>query len=234
MIHLYGDSITAGSPGASYCDYFPTDLPYKKYGVGGDTVSGLLNRLKKVEIVRDDLYLIEIGTNDLLLPHLSTLSPSWKTTVLRIEESGRVATRTPEQFQQKYEEVAIRLGGTQTLMITIPCIGEEVTSEVNARVEHYNAIIKAVCLKHGHKLIDFHAQQKSVISQKTMGRINNYFIGRHAVAMIWDVVLTNSFGLTDFLSRRRGLLTTMDGVHLNSAGAMLLAKMVIEGLREVG
>jgi lysophospholipase L1-like esterase len=227
VIRIFGDSITAGTPGAAYCDYLKETISFEQYGVGGDTVAGLLRRVEKHKIDTHDLVKLEIGTNDIMLPYLKSRSNSWKRAVQGIETSGRRPAGSKEEFIAGYEKLIAIAKAKRTIVVNIPCIGEDLSSELNAQVDSYNQSLKLLAEKHGCLYADFNVWQKKEIKTGSTPE-NKYLIGNQPSAMVWDVVLTKYFRMTDRISRSRKLSTTVDGVHLNSRGASGLSKMLIE------
>ena len=230
MIRIFGDSITAGTPGAAFCDYLKPTITFEQYGVGGDTVAGLLRRVEKHRIDAHDLVILEIGTNDIMLPHLKSRSSSWKRVVQGIEASGRRAAGSKEEFIAGYEKLLAIAKAKRTIVVSIPCIGEDLHSNLNAQVDSYNQSLRLLAEKHDCLYADFNAWQKEEIKTGSTSE-NKYLIGNEASAMVWDVVLTKYFKMTDRKSRNRKLSTTVDGVHLNSHGARGLSKMLLEIIR---
>jgi lysophospholipase L1-like esterase len=224
MIHLYGDSITAGVPGVPFYKYLTSAQPFKAYGIGGDTVTGLLGRTKSVELNLDDQYVLEIGTNDILLPYLRGQSISWQKTVEGIEKSGRRVTADIMDFTEKYSELLDKFNCDKTFVVSIPCIGEDIGSDLNKKVDAYNEVIKRMCADRARVFIDFNTWQKLEIKKSNLN--NKAFISRNALGMIADVAMTKIDFMPDVLSKKRNLLTTIDGVHLNSHGAEQMARMI--------
>jgi len=74
-----GDSLTFGSVGYSYIKYLKPKIKAINAGVNGDTTLGAYKRLKKYlgnsRYADVRTYIVSIGTNDIFLPYLSTLSP---------------------------------------------------------------------------------------------------------------------------------------------------------------
>lgn len=226
MIHLFGDSITAGVPGVPFCRYFEICKDYKIYGVGGDTVIGLSNRIDNIIFNEKDICVIEIGANDILLDKLRKTSTRWEKVIVKIEQSGRILTKDKAEFTDKYRELLHKLGHKNVLVISIPCIGEDIESDTNKKVDSYNAIIRELCTCTGEIYLDFNKWQKAEVkSYKSKERA---FISNHPIGMIIDILLTKYFLLTNIISKRRNLCTTIDGVHLNSNGATALAEMIEE------
>lgn len=77
-----GDSLTFGNVGYSYI-YFWGKKSHRKYinkGKNGDTVRGAYNRLKNLidkSKYKSEIYILGIGTNDIFLPYLRSVSWFW-------------------------------------------------------------------------------------------------------------------------------------------------------------
>lgn len=75
-----GDSLTYGNVGYSYIHFFDVNIKVTNRGKNGETLRGAYNRLK---LILDnpksnyDIYIIGIGTNDVFLPYLKTVSIFW-------------------------------------------------------------------------------------------------------------------------------------------------------------
>ncbi|MBN1648243.1 MAG: hypothetical protein JW874_09435, partial [Spirochaetales bacterium] len=113
------------------------------------------------------------------------------------------------------------------IIINIPCLGENLNSELNIRVDTYNQQLKSLCTRQGKILIDVNEWQKQIIRNKN--KPSDYFIPEEAGLMLADSLLS-FWGLSTFLSGRRGLSVTIDGVHMNHAGAKGLAALVLDKL----
>ncbi|MBB6063226.1 lysophospholipase L1-like esterase [Thermosipho japonicus] len=84
----------------SYVKYLGKE--FLNYGKGGDTTLGLYNRLKNfLNSQAVENIIIEIGTNDILLPFLYNYSPEWQKTVKKIIASGRIPSKNIEEFEKK-------------------------------------------------------------------------------------------------------------------------------------
>lgn len=230
MIHLLGDSITVGSPGVPYHKYLKNIGLYKNHGLGGDTISGLLKRVDSIEIGYNDTFVIEIGTNDILLKYLHDTYSNWEKTVNSIEKSGRIIVKNEKEFMQKYLELLNKLGHKRVFVVSIPCIGETLENDTNKQVDIYNAIIKNLCSINGEVYIDFNTWQKE--ENRRYNKKNAVFISKYPIGMIVDVLRTKSALIANILSKKRNLSTTIDGVHLNSKGSSALAKMIENELKK--
>ncbi|MBU1339511.1 MAG: SGNH/GDSL hydrolase family protein [Acidobacteria bacterium] len=69
-IAFFGDSLTAGVPGASFFQLVRERLPGDElinYGKGGDTVISLYRRVRRLPVERMDIAFLWIGVNDVLV-----------------------------------------------------------------------------------------------------------------------------------------------------------------------
>jgi len=235
MIHCFGDSITAGVPGVSYCDFLEkSGLKVYRNGVGGDTTAGLLERLTAflgAAPLENPVFVFEIGTNDILLPFLETWSEGWTRTIRGIRRKGRIIAADGDDFLGTYEKILQKTGSSPVLAISIPCIGEDLENGPNSTVDDYNRGLEDLCTRHGKTFINFNRRQKEII--RAAGLTNPFFISKNSSRMIADVIVTKNPAGADRLSEKRNLAVTMDGVHLNSRGAAALGEMIVGGLSKI-
>jgi lysophospholipase L1-like esterase len=230
MIACLGDSITAGRPGVSYLRYFKNPGRYKNYGLGGDTLTGLSHRIDTLlETSHVDEFIIEIGTNDILLPFLREYSLSWKRIVDRLICRGSVPVDTIELFTGGYKKLIKKFTGRQLTIISIPCLGEERENELNKKADEYNYAIRNLCTGNNITFIDFNRWQKETIQKNHLGG-NRYFMTKQPFNCVIDTIATSYLGLSARVSRKRNLVTTVDGIHLNEQGARGLASLIIQNM----
>lgn len=224
-IACFGDSISVGRPGVSYLSFLTYKKRYLNYGVGGDTLLGVSKRIDQF-LQRDTStsIILEIGTNDLLLPLLRKKSSRWNGL---ITSRGYPITSNVKEFQREYKKLFEKLIGRKLRVISIPCLGETFHHGLNELVEEYNLRIKTLCEEFGIPYIDFYKWQKDSISCNHGG--SSYFMG-DPLQVILDSVLTTFLGYSNWISKRRGLIVTVDGVHLNGKGAKGLAHLMEEVL----
>jgi lysophospholipase L1-like esterase len=227
MYLCFGDSITKGVPGVSYLKYLVNKQRYKNFGLGGDTLVGLSNRIKRhIESNESKRYIIQIGTNDILLPFLSGYSPKWNPRIDSLVKNGRLPCNDVQQFEEKYRQLLSELlnADKSITVINIPCIGENANSELNRKVDAYNLAMKDVANNFNVGLIDFNSWQKNIFNQYI--DVEPYFITKEPLDMVLDSLLTPISLLRQRISNKRGLHLTVDGCHLNDIGARGLAKLV--------
>jgi len=229
MIACFGDSITAGRPGVSYLRYLKGNKDYRNFGLGGDTLLGLSKRIGCF-LMKSSCkeFIIEIGANDILLPFLSKYSKAWAKTVKRILARGSIPLSEVEIFTEEYEKLLYKLSDKQIKVISIPCIGENIENNLNVKVDEYNDSIRNLCAKHEVPFIEFNKWQKEVI--KTNNLKTDFFISKNPFDIMIDSLITTYLGLSKQVSKRRNLVVTVDGVHLNENGANGLASLIMESL----
>jgi hypothetical protein len=142
---IFKNSLTAGLPGVSYWRYLRGRSRLLNRGVGGDTLLGMTNRLKKM---LDDPryadvghYILEIGTNDVLLNVLNNRSPIIKKIVaIREKTHGCVPCENLGSFAPDYEALLELLfrRGKKVGVIGLPLI-ENTAPAVNRMMERYDA-----------------------------------------------------------------------------------------------
>lgn len=227
MYLCFGDSITKGIPGVSYLKYLDSKQKFKNFGLGGDTLIGLSNRIKRhIEYTESKNYIIQIGTNDILLPFLSGYSPKWNPRIDSLIKNGRLLCDDVRQFEERYRQLLSELlnADKSITVINIPCIGENADSELNRKVDAYNLAIKDVANDFNVGLIDFNGWQKNILNQYSI--VEPYFITKEPLDMVLDSLLTPLSLLRKKISNKRGLNLTVDGCHLNDIGARGLAELV--------
>jgi len=229
MIACFGDSITAGHPGVSYSRYLKSKKDYRNFGLGGDTLLGLSKRISCFLMKSSyNEFIIEIGTNDILLPFLSKYSKAWNKTVDCIIARGSIPLSKAADFTEEYEKLICKLSDKQIKVISILCIGENIESDLNAKVDEYNESIRNLCIKYGVAYVDFNKWQKEIISNYNPGI--GYFISKNPFDIMIDSLITTYLGFSSWISKKRKLIVTVDGIHLNENGAKGLARLIEENV----
>jgi len=220
-----GDSLTAGLPGVSYWRFLHNKAKLINRGVGGDTLLGAIDRaeimLNDPKYDDIDQYIIEIGTNDVLLPVLQKRSFILEMFV-KIEEktNGSVPCKNIDTFSIKYEQLLQRLIklNKKTGVIGLPMI-ETNTLLINETMMEYDAVIVGLCSKYSIPYLDV----RQLEAQMKGGNHGTYIYGNTNLFSVIDSVLTSILPLSMLISKLRGLVVTIDGTHLNRKMAKVLA-----------
>lgn len=220
-----GDSLTFGNVGYSYIHFLKTRERIINRGINGDTTRCAYKRLKKIimspRYEPADTYIISIGTNDVLLPYLKTVSALWKR---QMEPRCRIkkCITEDERFAAEYEKYLKLLSehGKKVIVVGLPCI----------QLEHYpqrtlirrNRMIAMLAEKYGVPFIDIYAMQRSISANPRA------FSWKHRnVLRLTDSAIMTAFPFTkDWFGKFRRLELTIDGVHFNSTSAKALASRI--------
>ncbi len=229
MILCFGDSITAGRPGATYLKYVRSPKKYKNFGLGGDTLIGMTKRL--ADAIEDPRYkdvrtvIIGIGTNDVLHPYLKSYTRTWKRVTKGLILRGSVPCNDEAEFRNRYEYMLqmLKQAGKDAIIFGIPLLETDIDI-LNQKAVSYNSIIKELCGKYMLTYIDIMDFQREIkTSQNNTG---TRFFSKNVFEPVILAILTTYLPFTDEVSKRRGLAVSVDGVHMNTVSAKGLASMI--------
>ena len=228
-IACFGDSLTFGSIGYSYIRFISSEFTVLNKGVNGDTTVCALRRLKRFignhkggEV---DTYVIAIGTNDLLLPYLTTISPLWE-----IQMAPRVkmkeCIRDDALFEADYKKIIELLLSHNKMVITVGLPLLQLKGYQNENVQKRNRIIEKLAAAYGVPFIDAAALQR-----QSSQRITSYSWKHKNLERIIDGIMMLVFPFSkDWFSKLRHLELTVDGVHYNSRSAKLIGNAITDSL----
>jgi lysophospholipase L1-like esterase len=227
-IACYGDSLTAGIPGVSYVDILRQRWPQHtllNYGRIDETVISLYWRITRQHLLMPvDVACLWIGTNDAIAVRS------------RAAAIYRMIRRQPQaqdagEFQTYYRAILELLHAHAGQVVTASplCIGEELSSPANQIVVRLSNVISQVSASYTNvRYLDLHA----ILGAKLAGKpISTYRAGSVSRVML-DALMLRSQMRIDRVAVRRGLHVTLDGVHLNSAGAQLVADAFMQALED--
>jgi lysophospholipase L1-like esterase len=230
---IVGDSLAGGLPYLSYSALLKGmlhDWRITSSAAGGDTLAGIGRRLEQLLSERvPDAVIIQAGTNDILLPALMARGGMCRMLVRRIEACGSVPTTGLEDFRGLYAhtlESAARTVG-RVLAVTIACIGERMESDLNRRAAQFNEVIREVAASYGACVADVGKAFRKILAPL---ETQSGFLMESVMCTLSDTFHCLTPRGADRLSGRRGLVLTMDGVHLNRCGARLYAQTVASAL----
>jgi hypothetical protein len=113
------------------------------------------------------------------------------------------------------------------LVVTIACIGERTESDLNRRGAQFNEVIREEAASHGASVAEVGKAFRKVL---TAVETQSGFLLESVACTLTDTFHCLTPRGADRLSGRRGLVLTMDGVHLNRCGARLYAETVASTL----
>ncbi|MCY7352834.1 MAG: GDSL-type esterase/lipase family protein [Cytophagaceae bacterium] len=222
-----GDSLTHGNISANYVEIVAGNFPDWQVfnaGINSDLSETLLARLPDVIAVKPDVVTVLIGTNDVN----ATLS---KAALLSYHRHGKTTGQPDaERFRRNLTEIVRRLKtetSARIALLSLPPMSEDLTHEANRRADFYSKIIRETAETEGVTYLplrermktELHTQpsQPTIRFERTVLTVFLAGIQRH--------VLGWSYGrIADYNGNR--LLT--DNLHLNSAGAVMVAELVEE------
>ncbi len=230
-IAFYGDSLTQAVPGVSYVNLLRAQLPEHtliNYGLAGDTALSLYRRIRRLKLARPiDLAFLWIGVNDILV-NISPISPIIKRLV------GQPWARSPEEFREHYRDLLDLLTPCATRLVAVSplSIGEEPDNRWNRRLGELNDIIAG--LTAGYPTVTYLDMRPAFFAHVGERPVPaEFYLSRGIHAVVADAIMLVRSEDVDRVSRQRGLHLTLDGVHLNSAGARLVADQMLQVIRAV-
>ncbi len=225
-IAILGDSITEGVPGVSYVDILKQHFTKDElinYGKGGDTISSLLKRSRKIEDLSSyDSIVLFVGVNDLFGKLTSTYR------VLKVLMK-QVWAKNEIEFSKQYKQtIEFLLTKTDKLFVIPPLfIGEEVNNKWNKQLDDYVASIEAICKSYSNvTYVDVRTDCITYLEDKSISGYMPFKISE----LLKDVKELKTNEDVDERSKNRGLHLTLDGVHINSKGAKIIADGIIKAI----
>jgi len=220
-ILFIGNSITEGKIGIGYINIIQRSYPEfqcDNFGRGGDTLSGIFERLLKLLKATHqdyDIIVIEAGHNDLFLPYVKK---KWKFT------SSRKVTplNKIESVYNNGLEMVGMLTKAKIIITTLSCLGEDFSSQLNQKRRFINDKIKEIGSKHEAYLADV----SSVFDKILKKSFSSYNLVDHPLNMVLDYFRSKRMNWVEKISKKRGLVLTIDGGHLNTMGAIIYAREI--------
>lgn len=224
-----GDSITQGSVSANYVELLGHRLAaggteFANEGVNGNLAWNVLQRLHAVIARQPDVVTVLIGTNDVN----ATLDE-------KSQRSYRRGQRLPRRaslpwYEENMAAILDQLRAetdARVLVLDIPMLGEDLSSELNQRVNTYNASLRAICTERGVTCLPLHDRVASLLPADhrpppyTGDRVLmvRAILSHHVLRRSWDDI-----------SRRNDLSVLTDHIHLNDRSAAVVADLVEEAL----
>lgn len=231
----FGDSITEGKPGVTYVKYMASDLNCRNLGLGGDTLIGMTRRLlmtskqSDFEDVTD--IVVGIGANDIIQDFLQDYSRLWNLRVKTLIMRGSIRTVDEIQFKQYYIKLIklLKSFNKNIVIFSIPYI-ETNQKLIEERIVIYNKIIEQLCEEYNISFVNYWKWQKQ---QKIEANSDTgTFMSKNPLLVGVDTVLTTYLPYNKHISKRRGLVLTVDGCHLNEFAAKGLASLIEKEIKK--
>lgn len=211
-IALIGDSLTEGRPGVSFVkilkEKFPEDS-FVNLGKPGETVKSLYSRLTKTRLDNDfDVAFLWIGTNDVY------------SKLLKVQAQPVVENH--DEFKNVYQQLLeIVISSSKKVVAVSPAlVGEHTDNPSNKEMKELSILIKSLTEK---KQIDY-LDLQAVFERELVNGNSSVYISTNPFRVMFDVFFYKNEARIDRLSSQRGLNLTLDGIHLNSAGAKIVSE----------
>jgi len=228
-IGFFGDSLTEGRPGVSFLEELRPLLPEQEllnYGRRGDTVHSLCRRIDRVQTETAlDVAVLWIGTNDLLakaFPGHAFLK-RWM---------SQPATRDLSEFQLFYRQTIERLltSARHVLAVSPLLIGEDLSNPWNRELRAWSEAMQSTVKP--MRAVGFLDLRSLAAERLATGKSSDY-VPQRVTSIGVDTLFVRTPRAVDRVSSRRGLRLTLDGLHLNSAGAQMIAEAFRRAITEV-
>jgi lysophospholipase L1-like esterase len=221
-IALIGDSLTEGRPGVSFFHILKGKFPnitFVNLGKPGESVKSLYNRLIETKLEIDyDLSFLWIGVNDVYSKLLSV--------------QAQPVAKDHDEFKDYYEKVlALVIESSKKVVTVTPAlVGENIDNAPNNEIKELNALIQSIASKYSNvSFIDM----QSVFSSHLSKVNSSDYISTKIMRIMMDTLFYKSPSRIDELSKKRGLHLTLDGIHLNSDGAQIVAEIYASNIKHL-
>ena len=234
-IAFVGDSLTEGIPGCSYFAILCERLPEHtliNLGKANDTVIRLYHRLTRLRIDEPfDITVLWVGVNDV------AGSTQWSFRAVNALLRNPRATR-PEEFRLKYQAVLEFLCRYARRVIAVsPMLqGEDVANPQNRRLEVLSRVIEDLVSQRPLAKTGVFCERaefldlRAVFAHKLAGRRISDYCSRSVIRIALDALTLRSKERIDGKAAERGLHFTLDGIHLNTAGAQIVAEVFMNAI----
>ena len=223
-IACIGDSLTEGIPGSSYVAILRDRLPGHtviNLGEGNDTTVSLYRRLARMRLGGPfDIAFLWVGVNDL---------PGAVRWPFRVINALLMKPRSKdvEEFRHYYQATLDLLCGHACRVIAVAPLlkGEDAGNPWNRELEVLASIVEG--LVRGHKQVEYLDLRPAFVARLAGQPISDY-LPQSVIRVALDALLLRSREQIDRKAAERGLHVTLDGIHLNGAGAEIVAEMFLK------
>lgn len=230
-----GDSITHGRISVDYVNLLRDKFRAKGYrfvnaGVNGDMAYNVLQRLDEIIYCRPALLTVLIGSNDAY----ADLNP-------RNADEARKNNNLPElpnadAFRRYLSALCLKLreaAAVPLALLSLPPFGEDPEHEAYRQAQAYSWIIKDVAHQTGIAYLPINERMDAMLKNQHHEHklpFDRMTEARYLSVKIRRFVLRQSLAT---ISRRYGYQLLSDGIHLNLAGAEIIAEGIETFIRKV-
>jgi acyl-CoA thioesterase I len=227
LVVCAGDSITRGRSSANWVDILqhrlaPEGYEFVNAGTDGDLAWNVLQRVDNVICCRPDIVTLQAGTNDVN----ATYGARQENTYRRRQHIPQAPT--PDWYADCVDRILTRLQSQTSARIValdIPMIGEDLSSDINRRVDSYNRALSQVAADHAVECLPVHDTLASLLPdvhnpppyRGRFGPVIRARLSHNILHRPWDRI-----------SAANGLAVLTDHVHLNDRAASCLANLLAD------
>ncbi len=218
-IAFVGDSLTEGRPGSSYLAVLRQRLPghtLANLGQGNDTAISLYRRLARMRFGEPfDVAFLLIGVND-----VAAGSP-WAFSAINALLC-KPPSKNHDEFVVYYRATLDLLcrHARRVLAVSPLLKGEDLASPGNHELGVLAGLIQELAA--GYACAEY-LDVRSAFIRQLAGKPASGYLPTSVVRVALDALTLRSDEQVDRESHKRQLYLTLDGIHLNSAGARLVA-----------
>ncbi|PFE07736.1 GDSL family lipase [Bacillus cereus] len=212
-IGLIGDSLTEGRPGVSFVNILIEKYPgmtFINLGKPGESVKSLHTRLSKIKLESNyDLTFLWIGVNDVY-------SKLLKAQAQPVAEDHREFS----DYFSKVLDIVIR-SSKHVVVVSPAIVGENIKNPSNCELRDLSSIIENISNQYPN--VSFLDMQ--FVFEKRLANVHSSdYISTSVMTVLKDVFFYKNPARIERLSNKRGLHLTLDGIHLNNNGALIVAE----------
>jgi acyl-CoA thioesterase I len=227
LVVCAGDSNTRGRSSANWVDilqrrFAPDGYQFVNAGLDSGLAWNVLQRTGDIVRCQPDIVTLQVGTNDVN----ATFSAFWAKTYRRQQRIPE--TPTLDWYTECIDAILTQLQAqtpARIAVLDIPMIGENLTSEINRRVDSYNQALRHITAEHAVECLPLHDRLTSLLPA---GHNPPPYTGR--VGPMIRASLSHNWlhRPWDRISAANGLTVMTDHVHLNDRAAALAAELVAD------
>ena len=227
-ILFIGDSITKGTQGVDWVRMISKKhqgWKVENAGINGETINKTSDRLVlKLAQTEYDVVVFQCGYNDVMLPAFINKQGWFPKAYQHQLKLGNIPS-TLQQFEHHLRESVdymISVSKVKVVLTTLGCINEDPCTDISARTTAYNDIIRKVAKEYNCALADVAERFTAYLNKRnTTDYLMENFINTAFLDAINCIIRR-----ADNLSEARNLYLTIDGVHLNTKGALIFREEI--------
>lgn len=203
-----------------------TGCEFVNAGINGNLAWNVVQRLPDIIACQPDVFTLLVGTNDVNATFSDAVEDKYR------KEQKFTEKPTYDWFRQNVEQIidGVQAGTRARIAIlTMPMLGEDLSSPVNQRVKEYNAALAEIAQAKGVALLPLHDRLTAVIPANH--RPPPYDRKRDLImpSLFKHYVLRQSW---DAISAAHGFVVLTDHIHLNDRAAGIVAELISGFIKE--